>query len=351
MKLPRNLNIWLPGYLRSMRRPAVDAGRAVRVFVAIADHYEPLRGKADLKTGQARVEKWQKYWPEIARRHCDAAGRVPKYTFFYPEDEYEPELLEQVAEIVRAGYGDVEIHIHHDGEGEQNFIDRMAEFKENLYERHGLLRKDSAGRIVFGFIHGNWALDNSLPSGRYCGLNNEITLLKDLGCYADFTMPSAPQESQARLVNTIYWAVDDPVKPKSYDSGTLFAPGGAAGDLLMIPGPLALNWRERSHGIMPRIEVGELAAHNPVTRERVRLWLEHAPRIGNDIFIKLFAHGALEVNAEALLGGDLDRAFAYLKAAVGLRHWQLHFVSAAEMARAACPELRTWESLKPSYCR
>ena len=55
----------------------------------------------------------------------------------------------------------------------------------------------SNGRVVFGFIHGNWALDNSRPDGKYCGLNNEITLLRDLGCYADFTMPSGASPTRA----------------------------------------------------------------------------------------------------------------------------------------------------------
>jgi hypothetical protein len=60
----------------------------------------------------------------------------------------------------------------------------------------GELRSPSAGHhqkkqtIRFGFIHGNWALDNSLPHGKSCGLDSEIALLRDLGCYGDFTMPS-----------------------------------------------------------------------------------------------------------------------------------------------------------------
>jgi hypothetical protein len=71
-------------------------------------------------------------------------------------------------------------------------------------------------------------LDNSLPGDRFCGLNNEITLLRDLGCYADFTMPSGASPTQARLINTIYWAVDDPDKPKSYDTGVPVIPGATA---------------------------------------------------------------------------------------------------------------------------
>jgi hypothetical protein len=338
MQLPRNAQIWLPGYLRSLRRAKFDDSQPVRVFVAIADHFEPLRGDAGLVKGLERVEPWRKLWPEIAQRHRDAMGRPAQYTFFYPEEEYRPALLEPLAEMVHAGFGDVEIHLHHDGEGEQNFIDRISSFKEALFNRHGLLRMDDSGRVIFGFIHGNWALDNSRPDGRWCGLNNEITLLRELGCYADFTMPSAPSPTQARQVNAIYWAVDDPAKPKSYDSGPPVSPdpnSGHQGGLLMIPGPLALNWKERSRGIAPRLEVGELAAHNPVTPERVRLWLDYAPRVGNNILVKLFAHGAWEANANALLAGDLDRTLLILESATAQRGWQLHFSTASELADVA----------------
>ena len=165
--------------------------------------------------------------------------------------------------MTEAGIADVEVHLHHDGEGEQNFVERINGFTEILHARHGLLRKHS-GKIVFGFIHGNWALDNSLPGGRWCGLNNEITLLRDLGCYADFTLPSAPSPAQTRMINTIYWASDDPARPKSHDTGVPVRVGKTlCGDLLMIPGPLALNWSSRKFGLLPRLETGELAASQP----------------------------------------------------------------------------------------
>jgi hypothetical protein len=239
-------------------------------------------------------------------------GNPAVYTFFYPQEEYHPALLSPLAEMAAQGIADVEVHIHHDGEGEQNFVDRIGGFVEALHVRHGLLRKQG-GRIVFGFIHGNWALDNSLPGGRWCGLNNEISLLRDAGCYADFTLPSAPSAAQTRIVNTIYWATDDPNLPKSHDQGTPLRPGeNQSGDLLMIPGPLALNCHSRKLGLIPRLETGELAASNPVTRHRVRLWLRHAPRIGDDVFIKLFSHGAKEDNCKALLQRDLDALFQFL---------------------------------------
>lgn len=330
MKLPRNAQIWLPGYWKSRGRREVPVSR---VWFAIGDHYEPLWGRPGLERGRERVAAWRRQWPSIAARHTDSTGRPAVYTFFYPEEEYAPELLDPLAELTRLGVGDVEIHLHHDGEAESDFLHRMSAFKRTLHERHGLLRKRN-GEIVFGFIHGNWALDNS-RGGRFCGLNHEITLLRQLGCYADFTLPSAPYETQTRSVNEIYWATDDPHGPKSHDTGIAVTRGGGRhGDLLIVPGPLALNWSSRKAGLIPRLETGELAWHNPVTAARVNLWLDYAPRLGGDLFIKLYAHGAKEDNAKAMLGGGLDTALGLLRQQCSRRGVQLRFVSAWEMAQA-----------------
>jgi len=194
------------------------------VWVAIADHWEPCGGGATDEVAAERVARWVKHWPEITRRHADYTGRPPQYTFSYPQEEYWAEILDALAKMKQAGIADVDVHIHHDGEGQQNFVDRMSGSSETLVTRHGLLRQ-SNGRTVFGFIHGNWSLDNSRPDGKWCGLNNEITLLRDLGCYADFTMPSGASPTQSRTVNSIYWVCDDPLKPRSYDYGVPVKPG------------------------------------------------------------------------------------------------------------------------------
>jgi hypothetical protein len=230
--------------------------------------------------------------------------------------------------MTHKGIADVEIHIHHDGEGRQNFVDRMSSFRDLLYQRHGLLRKRN-GSITFGFIHGNWALDNSLPGGHRCGLNDEITLLRDLGCYADFTMPSGDSPSQARIVNTIYWCKDDPNSPKSYDLGVeIKCGGGRDGDLLMIPGPLGVRWRGRW---FPRMEHGELASYDPPNAYRVKRWLDLAPQFGPDVFVKLFTHGAQERHSEMLLGTGLEQMFADFADEAQQRGCELHYVSTWEM--------------------
>lgn len=331
MRLPRHAELWVPGYLRSrFERWTAPVSGPSRVWLAIADHYEPLWNRVDDDKGRERVELWERQWPLTAERHRDSAGRSPKYTFFYPQEEYRPQLLDPLARMTHSGIADVEVHIHHDGEGEQNFVDRMSGFQETLLHRHGLLR-EREGKIRFGFIHGSWALDNSLPNGRLCGLNNEITLLQELGCYADFTMPCGASPAQARTVNMIYWAIDDPTRPKSYDRGVALTPGGASNGLLMIPGPLGIRWAER---LTPRIEKGEIGVHDMPNRYRVRRWLDFAPRVGSDIFLKLYTHGCQERHSTALLQEGLHALFTAVQAECDSRHWSYYYVSCWEMYQA-----------------
>lgn len=347
----RTLPLWLPGWAATALREvaARRRSRVARLWIAIADHFEPWWRGADDRVAFERVRRWTEAWPRIARRHADVAGQPPCYTFFYPEEQYHPGAIDALSALVAQGVADIEVHLHHEADTEDGFVDRLGRFVRRLHDTHGLLRRDESG-IRFGFIHGNWALDNSLPNGRACGLNNEITLLGRLGCYADFTLPSAPSPAQTRMVNTIYWAKDDPARPKSHDAGVPVTAGGpVAGDLLMIPGPLTLNLREWQRPFVPRLEVGELAGQCHPTRHRVTLWKRTAPRIGEDLFIKLFAHGAPEKNAGPLLADDgvLDRTLRYLTDDCRGSGLQLFFVSAWQM-RMAVDAIR--RGLDPVRC-
>jgi hypothetical protein len=333
MSLTRHAEIWFPDYVRSqMSRWLHRARRPERLWFTIADHYEPFWHGASEATAAERVERWCTRWPEISRRNVDSLGRPAQYTFFYPEEEYRPRLLDRIATMAHAGAGDVEVHLHHDRDTEANFIERMQRFLERLHREHGLLRT-VGGQIQFGFIHGNWALDNSHPEGRWCGLNNEITLLRDLGCYADFTMHSGDEATQVRQVNCIYWAVDDPREPKSHDTGPVVVEGvWQPRDLLMIPGPIGLR---RSPGrLLPKLEAGELNHRDPATRRRVNGWLQLAPRIGADIFLKLHTHGLQEDASAALLGGEIDETFRLLGEECRRRAIELRSVTAWELRQA-----------------
>jgi hypothetical protein len=330
MKLPRHSHIWAIPYLKDRAQYRLRARPPIkRIWLTIADHYEPLWHTSNLEVAKARVQRWHSAWPKIAALSVkDSFGRPPQYTFFYPEEEYHRHLLEPLAAMTRDGISDVEVQIHHDADGRQSFVNRISRFCAVLRQRHGLLR-ETEGRIRFGFIHGNWALDNSRPDGRWCGLNDEIQILRDLGCYADFTMPSGNSPTQSRMLNAIYWCTDDPVRPKSYDVGAPVRPGQQiSGDLLMIPGPFGIRWMER---LMPRMEIGELSAGDPPTPSRIRRWIELAPQIDGNVFIKLHTHGAQERNSTMLLTGGLEALFRSMAAEAGRQKCELVFATAWQM--------------------
>ncbi len=334
MKLPRHAEIWLLPYLKDRLRRSSQPRRQTRAWVAITDHYEPLGMGASVETALGRVGRWRDRWPRIAEDAArDAAGQPPQYSFFYPQEEYRRDLVDGIAEMVRLGVGDVEVHLHHDQEQRESFVRKVTDYCRRLTEDHGLLRQQD-GRTVFGFIHGNWALDNSRPDGKWCGLNGEIALLRDLGCYADFTMPSLPSPTQSRIVNQIYWCTNNPDgRPKSFDHGIEATVGGGKhGDLLMITGPVGLRFAGR---MVPRLEAGEIAGYDMPTPARVRQWFNLAPTIGDDIFLKLYTHGAPERNLEPLLHDGLSNLFRWLAEEADRRGIEIHWVTAWQMYQAA----------------
>ena len=334
MKLPRHADIWLASYLKGRARRTLRPAKPKRAWVAITDHYEPLGMGALVETALARVAQWRDKWPRIADdAPRDSNGQRPQYSFFYPQEEYRRDILDGIGEIVHLGVGDVEVHLHHDNEQRDTFIRKVSEYCRRLADDHGLVRQQD-GRTVFGFIHGNWALDNSRPDGKWCGLCGEIALLRDLGCYADFTMPSLPSPTQGRTVNQIYWCTSNPDnRPRSFDSGIeATVGGGTRGDLLMITGPVGLRWSKR---LMPRLETGEIAGYDMATPSRVRRWFDLAPTIGDDIFLKLYTHGAPERNLTPLLNGGLANLFHLLVEEAYRRGIEIRWATAWQMFQAA----------------
>ena len=82
-------------------------------------------------------------------------------------------------------------------------------------------------------------------------------------------------------------------------------------------------------------EPGELAWNDRVRTERFALWMEAAPRIGDDIFLKLYCHGAQERNLEPLLGGGLGNLFRWLAEEAEQRGIEIHWATAWQMYQAA----------------
>jgi hypothetical protein len=336
----RNLQYWVGSYLRQScrRRSTRDPGRPVQVLLCIADHFEPAWGGAVQTTADQRVAAWTSRYPLAFNGFRDSDGRPPRHTFFYPIDQYEPHRVDALAELCRQGFGEVEIHLHHDHDTAENLDRTLRHFTSVFADRHGLLGRAGDGRTMYGFVHGNWALANSRPDGRWCGVNNEIDVLRQTGCYADFTLPSAPDETQTRKINSIYYALSDATQGKSHDWGIDAGAASPPRDgLLLIQGPLSLGW---SGGrLMPRIENGCIQRSQPPTMARLDRWIRanvHVPSRPDWVFVKLHTHGATEANQRVLLGDamiEFHRSLA--KRAAADARFCYHYLSAREMYNLA----------------
>ena len=334
----RNADIWIGSYVAFViRRAFLKRPRPVHIHFCFVDHFEPFWKGASRERALGRVREWTTRYPALALRHKDSGGRPPVHTIFYPAEQYDPGVIDEIAALVRQGIADVEVHLHHDGDTPENFTKTVNEFVTALRERHTLLRTDPrTGRVVYGFIHGDWALGNSRKDGRYCGIPDELGLLSRTGCYADFTLPSAPSETQTRKINAIYFARDRGVVPKPHDTGDNARVGAWSDkDLLIVQGPLALNWRSRKVGVLPRIENGEVTADNPANDHRIDLWVRNAPEVTgapDHVFIKVHTHGAEDANIESLLGWNMEQIWDSLERRYNDgRRYLLHYESAYEI--------------------
>lgn len=331
----KNTHIWLPSYIKQRLAPRQIRPKPVHIMFCFADHFEPRWENPSYETEVKRVDFWIKNYPELARKFKDSDGKHPQHTFFYPQEEYRPEHLEKLAKLCKEGFGEVEIHLHHDNDTPEGLRDKIQSFKIKL-ENHGLLSKDKDGKTRYGFIHGNWALCNSRRNGRMCGVNNELEILEDTGCYADFTLPSAPSETQTKKINDIYYAKNNPKIAKSHNEGIAVEVGKKPfGNLMLVQGPLALNWKRRKRGIIPRIENGEISEKNRPTKDRIDLWIEqniHVKGKPDWIFVKVYAHGAQEGNFDTLLGEPIEKMFTDLGSRYNDgKQFTLHYVTTREM--------------------
>ena len=334
----RNMQLWIVSYIKNISTKKLHTPNDCKhIYVCLADHFEPYYGQASVTIARQKVDSWVENYVRVASQHTDSDGKHPQHSFFYPVEEYDDWILDKLSGVCKSGFGDVEIHLHHDNDTEENLEKTLLDFKQLLHSKHGLLRKNAAGEIVYGFIHGNWALDNSRPDGKWCGIDNELDVLVRTGCEYDMTMPSAPSDTQTSTINSIYIASEDG-KCKSHDKGRSLAVGDWKKDneLLMIQGPLTLNWKSRKFGLIPRIESSELSWDNPPALQRVTLWEGcdiSVKNAENNIFIKLHTHGLEESNPVMFFeNGGFDILWNSLEQKYkNTDSYKLHYVTAWEL--------------------
>ncbi len=326
------LNLWLPSYLLR-RRGRWNASGETHLIICVCDHFEPFHD-APQAEALSRVRRWVDDFPQLSLKWRDSNGLALCHSFFYPIEQYDEQVLSSLANLCRLTRCETEIHHHHENDTAENLAASLEKGKRDL-AGHGLLSTDPSGAIRFGFIHGNWALDNSHPDRRFCGVRNELRVLQDAGCYADFTMPSAPEPSQTATVNSIYYATPSD-QPKSHNRGRPARAGVPdPGGFLLVQGPLGLNWRRRKWGLLPRIENADLTPRNPPTRLRLELWLDlnvHVEGRPEWIFAKLHSHGGIPRNMDMLLGDTMHRFHGCLpQFAADHPGFHFHYVTAREL--------------------
>ncbi len=318
------------------RRTLQNFTGTVDICLCLVDHFEPSVGQVSRDIARARMSEWRTKYPAVAAKHRDADGRPSAHGFFYPWDEFDSWELEQIGEICRLGYGELDLHLHHKDDTSETVRKKFRDAIQT-YDAAGLLSHWQDGRPAWGFIHGNWALDNSrLENGHnFCGVNNEIEILRQEGCYADFTFPAWQHFAQPRQANSLYYATDTPA-PKSYDIGTEVTAGKAAsGDLLLVQGPLMPYFARKGRAARLAVDDGDIAHYRRYSPNRLDRWINAAIHVKNRpdrLFIKLHSHGCDDKNRPAMLDADLDALFtdAETRYNDGTRY-RLHYLSAREM--------------------
>src|SRR5207248_8041894 len=130
---------------------------------------------------------------------------------------------------------------------------------------------------------------------------------------------------------------------KSHDWGTDVGVGTRPQNgLMLIQGPLLLDWQNRKAGLIPRIENGCIQASQPASLARLDLWIKarvSVPSRPDWLFVKLHTHGAPETNQKVLLGDSMIQFHEGLaRRAAAEANFRYHYVTAREMynlARAA----------------
>jgi len=342
-KLKNNLP-WLARYpfVRADDFLRQDSGKPKHIIFTVANHFEPSwseNGLLDLDTQRRRLDDYHKLARKIGDAVTDADGTKFRHTNFSPAEQYDFQILEQMAAMQAEGLGEVEIHLHHGVEKPdtaENLRKTLTEFRNRIAEEHKCLsRLDNAGEPMYAFVHGNLALANS-AGGKFCGVDNEMQILQETGCYVDMTLPSAPDETQVPMLNAIYECGLPLTEKIPHRTGRRVAAFGNQPQLpLIFTGPLVLNWTRRVKGFpLPRIEDGALVDSQRMDLLRLNRWLSANITVVNRpewVFVKLYCHGFFDRDQPSSIGERARRFFSeVIENGERTGDYTVHFASARE---------------------
>jgi hypothetical protein len=325
----------------------------VHVILAVADHFEPAidpedgQNRVPRSEQERRVEWWSREYPTVVDGWRDHEGRPLVHTYFYPAEQYDEGLLEMLADHCHAGWGEVEIHLHHGiphPDTAENTGRVLSEFRDRLAFRHRCLAvEEGATAPAYAFVHGNFALANS-AAGSFCGVDSEMQILAETGCYADFTLPTGIGHlAQIAKSNSVYECSLPLSQSAPHRAGRDLAVGRKPEIFpLIVQGPLIADFRRTLGSFRPVLDNGAITAGNAPTMQRFLLWKQaQVCVIGRPdwLFIKLFCHSMNPNQKDGVVGDSFRKFLAALVEGAPDRKETLHFVAAREMANillAAC---------------
>jgi hypothetical protein len=304
------------------------------VFV-IANHFEPGVGKQAAR----HVERWCRLASHIGHSLRDHDGTSFRHTYFFPAEQYDATSIDLLSALQSEELGEIEVHLHHgvqQPDSVENTRHMIETFRDTLAHEHGCLsRENSTASPRYAFVHGNLALANS-AGGRNCGVDSEMDVLSATGCYADFTLPSAPDQSQVPKINAIYQCGNPFTEARPHRSGPDLRVGDKPNLPIIINGPLVFDWTRRVYGLpIPRIDDGALARNYPLKPDRFKRW--QSAQIGVHgrpewIFIKLHCHAFFEQDQDSMIGDEMKRFMTeILEQGEATGRFKIHFASAREV--------------------
>ena len=337
---------WLSRYpfwrLGEWMRRATESGGPVDIIVVVANHFEPAwserGGYLPLDEQRRRLDDWCEMARATGSAIRDVDGTPFRHTNFYPAEQYHKPLLDTMAALQKEGYGEVEVHLHHGVETpdtESNLRRTLIEFRDILAEDHRCLSREVENETPrYAFVHGNLALANS-SGGHFCGVDSEMRVLAETGCYIDMTLPAAPLQPQVPQINSIYECGRPLEEPVPHYTGSSLRVGKQPQVPVILPGPLVFNWSRRIRGLpVPRLDDGVLAANYPSDYARFERWTKARISVrgrADWVFVKLYCHGFFSSDQDACIGEGARRFWSEtLEKSSRTGRYRIHFATARE---------------------
>lgn len=315
--------IWIGDFLLDRRVP-FDNSKPLDVCFCFVDHFEPggiwnTPETFPIQRRLSRLQAWEVAYRKAIEGHRDSDGQPPQTTWLFPIKDSVPEVIAELAKWPGREWGEIEYHLHHrlDWDGRQ--------VREQIEQDVDALQKIGACTNGYAFVHGVYGLAAGDP--KVCQVINELDILKETGCYADFTFPNLYTPAQPSQVNSIFYARTTGL-PKPHDRGTSAEVGKSAKGLLLVQGPM---WAGFTKAVFDDANLSVSQHPHP---SRIDHWIAshvHVRGKPNWIFIVVHTHSATEYAQDMLFQGNMQRTWAALETRFKSNGNRLHYVTAREV--------------------